>query len=459
MKALNQARNFSGSKIIDVLAREVIDSRGNPTVEAEVVTSRGAYRAAVPSGASTGHYEALELRDKDPSRYLGKGVLSAIKNVKEVIKPGLVGRLATDQLVIDQFVVETLDGSKNEFGWSKSKLGANAILAVSLALARAGAADSGKPLYEYISRICGSNQTKFVLPVPSMNVINGGSHAGNKLAMQEFMILPTGASSFREGLRMGIEVYHTLKKVIQKKYGLDATNVGDEGGFAPAIQDNREGLTLLMEAIEQSGHLGKVQLGMDVAASEFWLPEEKLYDLDFKSGPDAPHRKITGQELAKMYAEFVAEYPIVSIEDPFDQDDWEAYAEMTKALGDRVQIVGDDLLVTNTSRIRMAAEKKACNALLLKVNQIGSLKESLEAANMSVANKWGVMVSHRSGETEDSFIADLVVGLGSGQIKTGAPCRSERTAKYNQLLRIEEELGERAVYAGNNFRNPQILKL
>lgn len=458
MKSLNQVRKFSSSKILDVVAREVIDSRGNPTVEADVITGNGLFRAAVPSGASTGHYEALELRDKDASRFLGKGVQKACQNVREIIKPALVGRLASDQLALDQLIVETLDGSRNEYGWSKSKIGANGILAVSLALARAGAAEAGLPLYQYIARVNGSTPSRYVLPVPSLNVINGGSHAGNRLAMQEFMILPTGASSFREGLRIGAEVYHNLKKVIQKKYGMDATNVGDEGGFAPAIQDNREGLQLLMEAIEKAGHLGKVQLGMDVAASEFWIPEERVYDLDFKSGPERPHTKLTGAELANLYAGFMKEYPIVSIEDPFDQDDWEAYTEMTKLVGDQVQIVGDDLLVTNTSRIKMAIEKKACNALLLKVNQIGSVKESLEAANMSVDNGWGVMVSHRSGETEDSFIADLVVGLGSGQIKTGAPCRSERTAKYNQLLRIEEQLGDKAVYAGANFRNPHFLK-
>lgn len=411
----------------------------------------------VPSGASTGIYEALELRDDDMSRFGGKGVKKAVQNVHTFLKPALVGKSCKDQLALDKLMVETVDGSKNEYGWSKSVVGANAILAVSLALARAGANHSGIPLYSYIAHLAGNNTQKFVLPVPSLNVINGGKHAGNKLAMQEFMLLPTGATSFAEALRMGAEVYQTLKGVIKKKYGGDATNVGDEGGFAPNILENREGLDLLMEAIEKAGHSGKIDLGMDVAASEFWVPEEKCYDLDFKNPHNDGKHKISAAGLMDLYMSFCKDYPMVSIEDPFDQDDWEGYAEMTKLVGDKVQIVGDDLLVTNTSRINMALKKSACNALLLKVNQIGTLAESIEACNMSQNNNWGVMVSHRSGETEDNFIADLVVGLQTGQIKTGAPCRSDRLSKYNQLLRIEEELGSKGVYAGKLFRDPSSL--
>merc|ERR1712113_114549 len=293
---------------------------------------------------------------------------------------------------------------------------------------------------------------KYMMPVPSFNVINGGSHAGNRLACQEFMILPVGASSFKDALVCGAEVYHTLKGVIKKKYGQDACNVGDEGGFAPSVQDNNEALDVLMEALEKSGHKSKIQIGTDVAASEFF--KEGKYDLDFKNPASTPDTWKTGVELMDLYKEWITKYPMISIEDPFDQDDWESYSKMQAAIGDKIQIVGDDLLVTNTKRIEKALEVKACNALLLKVNQIGSITEAIDAANMSMRNGWGVMVSHRSGETEDSFIADLVVGLRTGEIKTGAPCRSERLAKYNQLLRIEEELGSTAKYAGENFKRP-----
>jgi enolase len=444
----------SFSVIQHLKAREILDSRGNPTVEVDLTTPDGLFRAAVPSGASTGIYEALELRDKD-SRYKGKGVLKAVSNINNQIFNAIAGRDVKDQVAIDRFLVENLDGSKNEWGWSKSKLGANSILAVSLAVARAGAAAYKLPLYEYISKLAGRSSSTFTLPVPSLNVINGGSHAGNKLAMQEFMILPTGAASFAEGLRIGAEVYHSLKSVIKAKYGQDATNVGDEGGFAPNISEGAEGLSLLMEAIEKAGHYGKVQLGLDVAASEFYVANEKKYDLDFKNPANSGAHQLSGRDLAHMYHRLTKQYPIVSIEDPFDQDDWESYKYFTHLLSGAVQVVGDDLLVTNPVRVRSAIEKKACNALLLKVNQIGSLTESIEACEISRQAGWGVMVSHRSGETEDNFIADLVVGLGTGQIKTGAPCRSERLAKYNQILRIEEELGSRAVYAGENFRNPR----
>ena len=291
------------------------------------------------------------------------------------------------------------------------------------------------------------------MPVPAFNVINGGSHAGNKLAMQEFMILPTGAASFKEAMQIGAEVYHTLKSVIKKKYGLDATAVGDEGGFAPNIQDNNEGLNMLMEAIKKAGYEGKVEIGMDVAASEFF--QEGKYNLDFKSDSPDQSKIITPQELSDLYSDFIANYPMVSIEDAFDQDAWDDWSAFLAKTGGSIQLVGDDLTVTNPERIQTAIDKKACNCLLLKVNQIGSVTESITAANLAMDNGWGVMVSHRSGETEDTFIADLVVGLATGQIKTGAPCRSERLAKYNQLLRIEEELGDKAVYAGKNFKTPR----
>ncbi|XP_013813505.1 gamma-enolase isoform X2 [Apteryx mantelli] len=384
-------------------AREILDSRGNPTVEVDLYTHKGLFRAAVPSGASTGIYEALELRDNDKSRFLGK-----------------------------------------------AKFGANAILGVSLAVCKAGAAEKDVPLYRHIADLAGNSD--LILPVPAFNVINGGSHAGNKLAMQEFMILPVGAESFRDAMRIGAEVYHNLKSVIKEKYGKDATNVGDEGGFAPNILENSEALELLKEAIDKAGYTDKIVIGMDVAASEFYC--DGKYDLDFKS-PDDPSRYISADELGDLYQSFVRDYPVVSIEDPFDQDDWEAWSKFTANVG--IQIVGDDLTVTNPKRIERAVEEKACNCLLLKVNQIGSVTEAIQACKLAQENGWGVMVSHRSGETEDTFIADLVVGLCTGQIKTGAPCRSERLAKYNQLMRIEEELGDEARFAGHNFRNPSVL--
>lgn len=437
--------------IQSVHARQIFDSRGNPTVETDLVLSDGRkVTAAVPSGASTGAYEALELRDGG-SDYLGKGVSKAVNNVNTIIGPSLIGKDPREQTAIDTFMVQQLDGTVNEWGWCKQKLGANAILAVSLAVCKAGALVHGIPLYKHIANLAGNK--KLVLPVPAFNVINGGSHAGNKLAMQEFMILPLGASSFKEAMKMGVEVYHNLKAVIKKKYGQDAVNVGDEGGFAPNIQENKEGLELLKAAIEKAGYTGKVVIGMDVAASEFY-GSDKTYDLNFKEDNNDGSQKISGNQLIDLYKSFVAEYPIVSIEDPFDQDDWEHYTKLTSAMGEKVQIVGDDLLVTNPKRVEKAIKEKCCNALLLKVNQIGSVTESIEAVKMSKHAGWGVMASHRSGETEDTFIADLSVGLATGQIKTGAPCRSERLAKYNQLLRIEEELGAEAVYAGANFRKP-----
>ncbi|RDX70017.1 hypothetical protein CR513_50791, partial [Mucuna pruriens] len=392
-------------------------------------------RAAVPSGASTGIYEALELRDGG-SDYLGKGVLKAVDNVNTIIAPALIGKDPTQQTAIDNLMVQQLDGTVNEWGWCKQKLGANAILAVSLAVCKAGASVLKTPLYKHIANIAGNK--KLVLPVPAFN---------------EFMVLPVGASSFKEAMKMGVEVYHHLKSVIKKKYGQDAINVGDEGGFAPNIQENKEGLELLKTAIAKAGYTGKVVIGMDVAASEFYK-DDKTYDLNFKEDDNDGSQKISGDALKDLYKSFTVDYPIVSIEDPFDQDDWEHYAKLTAEVGAQVQIVGDDLLVTNPKRVQKAIDTKACNALLLKVNQIGSVTESIEAVRMSKKAGWGVMASHRSGETEDTFIADLSVGLATGQIKTGAPCRSERLAKYNQLLRIEEELGAEAVYAGANFRTP-----
>ncbi|CAA0838676.1 Enolase 1- chloroplastic [Striga hermonthica] len=433
----------ASARVKQLKARQIVDSRGNPTVEVDLITEDGGlHRSAVPSGASTGIYEALELRDGNKSVYGGKGVLSAVKNINDLLGPKLVGIDVRNQNDVDSVMLE-IDGTPN-----KSKLGANAILGVSLSVCRAGAGAKGVPLYQHIQEI--SNTKELVMPVPAFNVINGGSHAGNNLAMQEFMILPVGASSFSEALQMGSEIYHTLKGIIKSKYGQDACNVGDEGGFAPNVQDNREGLVLLMDAIEKAGYTGKIKIGMDVAASEF-LTKEGKYDLNFKNQPNDGAHVLTAQSLGDLYKEFVRDFPIVSIEDPFDQDDWGSWSSLQSSVG--IQLVGDDLLVTNPKRIAEAIQKKACNALLLKVNQIGTVSESIQAALDSKAAGWGVMVSHRSGETEDNFIADLSVGLASGQIKTGAPCRSERLAKYNQLLRIEEELGN-VRYAGEAFRSP-----
>eukprot|EP00933_Yihiella_yeosuensis_P034779 TRINITY_DN2824_c0_g1_i1.p1 TRINITY_DN2824_c0_g1~~TRINITY_DN2824_c0_g1_i1.p1 ORF type:complete len:504 (-),score=148.86 TRINITY_DN2824_c0_g1_i1:404-1915(-) len=451
------------AKIIKISGREVVDSRGNPTVEAELTTGYGTVRAVVPSGASTGIYEAHELRDGG-SRYKGKGVAKAVQNINRIIAPKLRGKDVRYQKNLDEFMVFKLDGTENEWGFPKGKLGANAILAVSMCVARAGAKAFGLELFEYIGQLKDANfdvlsidvkkarAKQYKMPVPMMNVINGGEHAGNKLPMQEFMIAPTGASSFAEALQIGAEVYHSLKGVVKNRYGKDAAAVGDEGGFAPNIQDNDEGLSALMDAIKDAGHNGKVKLAMDVAASEFYRSEDQTYNLGFKLEKQDPSLIKTKSQLMEFYADITNRYPIVSIEDPFDQDHWDAYTEMVKAMGDGVQIVGDDLLVTNPKRIAYCKEKKAANALLLKVNQIGTITEAITASIDSVEEGWGVMVSHRSGETEDTFIADLCVGLSTGQIKTGAPCRSERVAKYNQLLRIEEYLGSRAYYAGDDFR-------
>ena len=407
----------------------------------------GAFRASVPSGASTGTHEACELRDGG-SRYGGKGVLKAVNNVNNVLGPKLVGFNETDQSKIDALMI-SIDGTPN-----KSNMGANAILGISLAVAKAGAAKNKVPLYRHFANLAG-NDKPLVMPVPSFNVINGGSHAGNALAFQEFMVLPTGVSSFAEAMQIGCEIYQSLKTVTKKKYGQDAVNVGDEGGFAPPIQSNKEGVELLMTAIEKSGHLNKVILGMDVASSEFYNEHDKKYDLFKKSRTAATKEPtLSGRELAAFYKELCSQFPIKSIEDGFDQDDWESWIAFTKEVGKDVQIVGDDLTVTNPVRIAQAAKSGACNSLLLKVNQIGSVTESIDAVKLAKKNGWGVMTSHRSGETEDNYIADLAVGLCTGQIKTGAPCRSERLSKYNQLLRIEEELKGQSTYAGHNFRKP-----
>ncbi|KPA77322.1 Enolase [Leptomonas pyrrhocoris] len=418
-----------------VHAREVLDSRGNPTVEVEVTTEAGMFRSAVPSGASTGVHEACELRDGDKARYIGTGCLQAVKNVNEVLAPALVGKDEADQAGLDKMMCE-LDGTKN-----KSKLGANAILGCSMAISKAAAAKAGVPLYKYIAQLAGTKEIR--LPVPCFNVINGGKHAGNVLPFQEFMIAPTKAVSFHEALRMGSEVYHALKSIIKKKYGQDAVNVGDEGGFAPPIKHIDEPLPILMEAIEKAGHKGKFAICMDCAASEAYDASKKMYNLTFKN-PEPTY--VSAEKLQETYTRWVAEYPLVSIEDPFNEDNFDEFAAITKALEGKAQIVGDDLTVTNVERVKMAIDKKACNSLLLKINQIGTISESIAASKLCMAHGWSVMVSHRSGETEDTYIADLSVGLGTGQIKTGAPCRGERTAKLNQLLRIEEELGGSAKY-------------
>jgi len=421
--------------ITKIVAREILDSRAFPTVEIDLYTEKGMFRAAVPSGASTGIYEALELRDGG-DRYLGKGVSKAVDNINKIIAPALIGFSVMDQRALDKKMCD-LDGDP-----FKKKLGANAILPISMAACRAAAAEKGLPLYRYIGQLAGND--KFRIPVPCLNVINGGKHAGNKLPIQEYMIAPAVATSFAEAIRMGSEVYGHLKAILKKRFGIDAVNVGDEGGFAPPLSSITEPLDLLVEAIEKAGYTGKFRICLDSAAAEFYDDKEKTYDLGFKC---EERNKISGDELKKRLEEMADKYPIASYEDPFDQDDFETYHKLTESMKSRkVQVVGDDLLVTNVSRIKMALEKKACNALLLKINQIGTISEAIDAAKLAMENGWAVMVSHRSGETEDTFIADLVVGLGTGQIKTGAPCRGERTAKYNQLIRIEEELGKECVY-------------
>ncbi len=415
--------------IVEVYAREILDSRGNPTVEVEVVLEDGTFgRAAVPSGASTGEYEAVELRDGG-DRYMGKGVLDAIENVNEVIAPELVGLDVRDQVDIDNLMRE-LDGTDN-----KGKLGANAILGVSMAVAKAAANATGTQLFNYI----GGMNAK-TLPVPMMNILNGGEHADNNVDLQEFMIMPVGAVTFREALQMGAEVYHNLKKVLQEKNL--GTGVGDEGGFAPDLGSNEEALQVIVEAIEAAGYEAgeDFYLAIDAAASEIY--KDGKYDL---AGEGV---KKTSEEMVDFYAELIDKYPIISLEDGLDEDDWEGWAQLTERLGDRLQIVGDDLFVTNVERLSRGIEEDSANSILIKVNQIGSLTETLDTIKMATRAGFTSVVSHRSGETEDVTISDLVVAMNTGQIKTGAPARSERVAKYNQLLRIEEALGDAAQYAG-----------
>ena len=421
------------SLIIDVAAREILDSRGNPTVEVEVLTESGYLgRAAVPSGASTGKYEAVELRDGDKDRFLGKGVLTAVKNIHEIIREELIGVDVMEQRYIDNLMLE-LDGTKN-----KSKLGANAILGVSLACAKAAAESTVQPLYRYLGGV-----NAHVLPVPMMNILNGGSHADNSIDFQEFMIMPVGADYFSEGLRMGVEVFHHLKQVLKDK-GY-STNVGDEGGFAPNIKSNVEAIETVLMAIEKAGYRPGEDLviAMDAAASEFYNAEEKVYHFHQSTGD-----KLTSSEMVSYWKDWVNKYPIFSIEDGLDEDDWSGWKNLTAAIGDRAQLVGDDLFVTNVERLQRGIDDESANSILIKVNQIGSLTETVEAVNLATRHSFTSVMSHRSGETEDTTIADLAVALNTGQIKTGSASRSDRIAKYNQLLRIEEELGDNGIYPG-----------
>ncbi|MAY84054.1 MAG: phosphopyruvate hydratase [Flavobacteriales bacterium] len=421
------------SAISQVHARQILDSRGNPTVEVDVYTSSGSMgRAAVPSGASTGIYEAVELRDGDKSQYLGKGVLKAVQNVNTSINDELQGVNVFDQKSIDQFLIQ-LDGSED-----KSNLGANAILGVSLAVAKAAADAIGMPLYRYVGGVNANT-----LPVPMMNILNGGSHADNSIDFQEFMVMPVKADSFSHALRMGTEIFHHLKAVL--KAGNYSTNVGDEGGFAPNLKSNEEAIEYVLKAVEKAGYKAgeEVFIAMDAASSEFYLKDEKVYHFHKSDG-----KKRSSEEMASYWADWVKKYPILSIEDGLDEDDWNGWKMLTDKIGDKTQLVGDDLFVTNVKRLSRGIDEGIANSILVKVNQIGSLTETIDAVEMAQRNMYTSVMSHRSGETEDSTIADLAVALGTGQIKTGSASRSDRMAKYNQLLRIEEELGSNAVYGG-----------
>ena len=423
------------SKISKIRAREVLDSRGNPTVEVDIVTEDGIFRAMTPSGASAGQHEALELRDGDKSRYFGKGALKAVENVNRTIAPKIVDIDCRQQETIDKIMLK-IDGTEN-----KDKLGANAILPVSMAVMKAGAAAKKLPLYQYIGEMFGV--IPHVLPVPMCNVINGGKHAGQENSIQEHMLMPTGAKSFTEGIRMISETYHHLSKLLKEKFGAGGVLIGDEGGFAPAqIVNVNDRLDLMMQAVENAGYNDMMKIAMDPASSEFF------YDGTYKIGK----KSFSGGEMVDFYVDLCKTYPIVSIEDGLAEDDWDSWIEITKKLGGNIQIVGDDLFVTNTKRIEKGIEINAANSVLIKLNQIGSVTETLNAIKMAHDAGWTAVVSHRSGETEDNFIADLVVGTSSGQIKTGAPARSDRNAKYNQLIRIEEALKEEAEYPGIDFR-------
>lgn len=420
------------SKITKIHAREVLDSRGNPTVEVEVSTEKGFGSAIVPSGASTGVHEAVELRDGDEARYMGRGVLNAVENANTVLNDALVGMGSEDQKTLDQKMIE-LDGTEN-----KGKLGANAILGVSMAAARASANESGLYLYEYM------NKDATTLPVPMMNIMNGGKHADSGLDIQEFMILPVGAPNFKEALRMGAEIFHTLKGIL-KDNGL-STSVGDEGGFAPNLPNNEEALSYIVQAITAAGYkLWKdVMIGLDAAASEFYNAEKKMYKIKVNGTPEL----LTSDELINYYDVLLRQYPIISIEDGFSEDDWDGWKAFTSSIGKTIQVVGDDLLVTNVKRLERGITENASNSILIKVNQIGTITETIDAINMAKNANWTAVVSHRSGETEDTTIADLVVAMGTGQIKTGSASRTDRICKYNQLLRIEEKLGNKAEYLG-----------
>jgi len=424
-------------RIINIHARQILDSRGNPTVEAEVVTENGVMgRAAVPSGASTGKHEAVELRDGDKGTYLGKGVLKAVHNIKTAINEELKGVYVTEQSEIDQKMID-LDGTVN-----KANLGANAMLAVSLACAKAAAIESSQDLFNYIG---GVNARE--LPIPMMNILNGGSHADNSIDFQEFMVMPIGANSFSEGLKMGTEVFHHLKEEL-KSQG-HSTNVGDEGGFAPNLGSNEEAIEVVIKAIESAGYRAgeDMYIAMDAAASEFYNAKENVYHLHQSSGD-----KLTPSEMVDYWEDWTKKYPILSIEDGLDEDDWDAWKDMTSKIGDKVQLVGDDLFVTNVERLSRGIENATANSILIKVNQIGTLTETINAVQMAQKNSYTSVMSHRSGETEDTTIADLAVALNTGQIKTGSASRSDRMAKYNQLLRIEEALGEQAIYTGKGFK-------
>ncbi|MCR4335383.1 MAG: phosphopyruvate hydratase [archaeon] len=421
-------------KIENVKARQVLDSRGNPTVEAEISTSKDSFRAIVPSGASTGKHEALEMRDGEKA-YSGKGVLKAVSNVNSFIAKEINGKKFASQKELDSALL-SLDGTEN-----KSKLGANALLGVSMAFTRALAVENNLELFEQIGEI--SKNKNFVLPVPQLNVLNGGKHAGKESDIQEHMLFPIGFDSFSEALQAGTETYHLLKKKLKAKYGAQATLLGDEGGFVPPIGNVNDRLELMLSAVEEAGYAGKIKIGLDCASSEF------LNNGKYSVG----EKTFSSGELVDFYAELVDKFDIVSIEDGMGEDDWEGWSALTKSLGEAIQIVGDDLLVTNVTRIKKALAEKSCNSLLLKVNQIGTVTEAIDASNLAKSNDWSVVVSHRSGETEDAFISDLVVGLGTGQSKFGATARSERIAKYNQLLRIEEKLNESGscVFGGKTF--------
>jgi enolase len=425
------------SAIIDVCARQILDSRGNPTLEVEIVTASGSMgRAAVPSGASTGVHEAVELRDGDKKLYSGKGVLKAVSHVNDQIAKAITGVEVTDQNIVDKIMLE-LDGTPN-----KGKLGANAILGVSLATAVAGAQETEQHLYRYVGGVNANT-----LPIPMMNILNGGSHADSNVDFQEFMVMPVGAPSFREALRWGAEIFHCLKSVL-KDAGLN-TGVGDEGGFAPNLKSNEDAIKVILQAIEKAGYKAgeDIFIALDPASSEFYLPEEKVYHLHKSSG-----EKLTSEQMAAFWADWKKRYPIISIEDGMAEDDWDGWKKLTELIGDKCQLVGDDLFVTNSRRLQEGINKGVANSILVKVNQIGSLSETIDAVTLANRNSYTAVMSHRSGETEDTCIADLAVALNTGEIKTGSACRSERIAKYNQLLRIEEYLGRDARYLGKNFK-------